>query len=277
MPRKIKQYKNPFLKAQEPLLALGSSTLPNLINAIALHQQGKLGQAEAIYRQLLKIKPRNPDVLYLLAVIASQTNNHQSAVDLIGLAIEINPNVAKYYSNRGNALKALKQFEAAVESYNKAIALKPDFAEAYSDRGIALKELKQFESAVSSYDNAIALKPEYAVAYYNRGNALKELKKLEASVASYDNAINLKSDFVEAYYNRGIALQELNQLDLAVSSYDKAINLKPEYDYLFGMRQHAKMHLCDWRDFEHNVLELSFKINNNARVSPCLPILALPI
>ncbi len=104
--------------------------LPNILDAIALHQQGMLGQAEARYRQLLEIEPRNADALHLLGVIAYQTGSHQSSVDLIGQAIEINANVASYHSNRGNALKELKQLDAAVASFDKASALKPDLAEA---------------------------------------------------------------------------------------------------------------------------------------------------
>ena len=209
MPRKIKQYTNPFLKAKGPLLAPGSSALPTLQNAIALHHQGQLGQAEDIYLKLLGTDPRNTVALHMLGVIAYQTGNHQFAVDLIG----------------------------------QAIALKPDYAEAYSNRGNALKELNQLDAAVASYDKAIALKPDYAEAYSNRGNALKELKKLDAAVASYD----------------------------------KAIVLKPDSDYLFGMKLHIKMQLCDWQDFKHNVSELSLKIQSNVKASACFPLLALPI
>ena len=105
MPRKIKQYTNPFLKANAPLISQGRSVLPNLQSAIELHQQGKLDQAQAMYRKLLAINPRNADALHLLGVIAYQTGNHQAAVDLISQAIEIIPNAASYYSNRGNALQ----------------------------------------------------------------------------------------------------------------------------------------------------------------------------
>ena len=53
MARKIRQYTNPFLKPKGPLFPPEASSLLNLPDAIALHQQGKLGQAEAIYRKLL--------------------------------------------------------------------------------------------------------------------------------------------------------------------------------------------------------------------------------
>ena len=126
MPRKIKQYTNPFLKAKGPLTATGSSTLPNFQSGIAHHQLGQLSQAQAIYRRLLEIDPRHAEALHLLGVIAYQTGDHQSAVDLIGQAIEVNPSQASYYSNRGLAHKELNQLDAAVANYDKAIALKPD-------------------------------------------------------------------------------------------------------------------------------------------------------
>jgi tetratricopeptide (TPR) repeat protein len=243
MPRKIKQYTNPFTKAKGLLVAQGSSVLPNLQSAIALHQKGQLGQAQAIYVQLLEIDPRNADALHLLGVIAHQTGNHQAAVASFDKAIALKPSFAEAYSNRGNALQELKQFDAAVASYDKAIELKPDYAEAYSNRGNALKELKQFDAAVASFDKAIALKPNFAEAYYNRGIALKELKQFDAAVASFDKTIALKPSFAEAYSNRGIALKELKQFDAAVASFDKAIALKPSFAEAYSNRGNALQEL----------------------------------
>ena len=297
MPRKIKRYKNSFLKAKKPLAPQGSSPHPNLQNAIALHQQGNLGQAEALYRQLLGIDPTNADALHLLGVIASQVGQNQSAVDLISLAIEFNSKVASYHSNKGNALKELKQLDAALASYDNAIELKPDYAEACSNRGSVLKELKQLDAALASYDKAIELKPDYAEAFYNRGNALKELKQLDAALASYDKAIELKLGYAEAYYNRGILLKELKQIDAALASYDKAIEFKPDYaeaffdrgnalnemilldaalasydkafhlnpdiDYLRGMRQHVRMNICEWSDLSQSLLACESEISRH--------------
>ena len=97
------------------------------------------------------------------------------------------------------------------------IQLKPDYAEAYSNRGSALQELKQSDAALASYDRAIQLQPDYAEACYNRGNALRELRQLDAALASYDRAIQLQPDYAEAHTNRGNALQELKQWDAAPS------------------------------------------------------------
>ncbi len=342
MPRNIKQYNNPFLKKKHPTVELISSSYQNIQEAISFHRLGKLGQAEAIYRQILGIYPRNADALHLLGVIANQTGHHQAAIDLINQAIEINPNDASYHSNRGNAQQKLKQFDAAVSSYERAIELKPDYADAYSNRGISLQklgkldaavdsyksaielcpdfaeaysnlgnamiELKQFEDAIASYELAIELKPDYYECYSNRGNALHKLKQFESAVASYDKAIELKPDYADAFSNRGISLQKLKKFEAAVTSYEKAIELKPDfadayanlgnalqeskqldaavanyenaiklnsnYEYLYGVRQHAKMYVCDWENFELTSLEVIRKIRNKEKASNPFSVLA---
>ncbi|OGT03402.1 MAG: hypothetical protein A2Z65_07845 [Gallionellales bacterium RIFCSPLOWO2_02_58_13] len=52
-------------------------------------------------------------------------------------------------------------------SYRQALKIKPDFVEAYSNLGNALRDLGQFDDAVASYRRALAIKPDYAEAYSN--------------------------------------------------------------------------------------------------------------
>ena len=182
------------------------------------------------------MQPADFDALHLLGVIAIQTNNLERAVELIGRAIDVNPNNAMAYYNRGAALRDLKQYEAAIQSYGRAIALKPDYADAYNNRGSALGGLKQHEAAIQSFDKAIALKPDYAEAYNNRGIALKELAQYAAALQSYDKAIALRPDYVEAHNNRGVALRELKQYAAALQSYDQAIALKPDHADVYNNR-----------------------------------------
>ncbi len=140
--------------------------------ALALHRQGELAQAEAIYKKVLKLQPKHVDALHLLGVIAGQMGKYQLAADLIGKAIKIQPNNAAFYSNRGNALHELKQVDAALASFDQAIAIKPDFVDAFYNRGSVLQELNQLDAAVASYDQAIALKPDFAKAGFNKALAL---------------------------------------------------------------------------------------------------------
>ena len=265
-----------MLKADHP-----SSPINQMFQqAIGLHQQGLLREAQTIYEQIIKMQPNHFDALDLLATIAAQTKNFEKAVDLWSKAIKSNPNDAATYSNQGLALHELNRFESAIASYDQAVKLKPDFAQAYYNRGNALKELKQFKSAIASYDQALKIKPDFVKVYYNRGNALKELKQFDEAIINYNKAISLKPDNAEAYNNLGFLLDELKQFDQAMVHYHKAISIKPDFaeaynnlggvlselkrynealthfnqsikinpeiDYLLDNLIHTKMQLCDW-------------------------------
>ena len=245
------------------------------IQAVTLHQQGRLGEAQALYETLLKSNARHADALHLLGVVAAQTGNHQRAADLIAKAIAINPGNAGYFSNRGNALLALKQYEAAIGCYDQAIRIQPDFADAYGNRGNALQSLKQLDAAVASYDRAIRLKPDYVEAYSNRGNALQALKQYEAAIASYDQAIRIRPDHADAHHNRGNALHGFKQLEAAVVSYSNALKIKPDYDYLFGLLLNTRMWVCDWTGYEEQLAGLKARIERGMKCSSCFTVLTL--
>jgi protein O-GlcNAc transferase len=279
MAKNTTRYSNPFIKARQST-SKDQPLLLNLKKAIDLHQQGKIEQAESIYREIISTHPNQPDAYHFLGIIAYQKREFSSAVDMIEIAIKFNPNVAGYYTNLGNSLRELKQLNASLANYDKAIALKPDSAEPHSNRGNILRDLKQLDDAVASYDKAIALKPDFADAYSNRGNTLRDLKKIEAAIASYDKAIALnpnfadahcnrgnalrdidqfdnaitsydraieiKPNFAEAYSNRGNSLRDLKKLDAAIASYDKAFELNPELPFIQGVRHQTKMLICQW-------------------------------
>ncbi len=234
-----------------------------LQQAVALHQRGQLSSAQRLYEEILSEQPRNFDALHLLGVIAAVTGDPKKAVDLIGRAIEINPNGEATHNNRGaalqqlgdwqaavaefdraielrkdyaephynraNVLKDQKQWEAALAGYGRALALKPDYPDAWSNRGIVLAELHQREAALASYDRAIWLKNDFPQAHFNRANVLCQLRRWDAALAGYDRAISLKGDYAEAYCNRGFALHEVRRLDEALASCNRAIEINPQY------------------------------------------------
>ena len=280
-----------------------------LQTALALHQQGRLAEAEAIYREILSSQPDHFDALQLLATIAGQQNKMTEAIELFYRALKINPEHPASLNNCGNALQMLKRYDEALLSYDKSIAVQPDNADTWCNRGVVFQALKRYEEALESYERAIALRPGYTLAYnnrsytllelkryeeavlsydrtialnanypephYNRGNALLWLTRYEEAILSYDRAIKIKPDYAEAYGNRGNALKDLKRLQDAVLSYERAIAFKPDYDFLFGQWLHTKMKICDWSTFENDVQQLSKRIELNKKASSPFSVLAL--
>ena len=225
-----------------------------LAQAVALHQQGQLAQAKAIYTSLLEDDSAHADAWHLLGMVAYQEKNYTLASDLIQKAIAINPGMAGYYSNHGLVLRELGQFEMALASYEKSLSIRPGVAETYNNQGILYAGAQRYKEAIDCYDRAIAAKPDYAAAHYNRGNALFQIRQLPAAIASYDKAIRLKPDYHQAFDNRGIAFKETAQYAKALADHDQAIRIKSDY---VEAHYNRALVLCDLKDLES--AEVSFR------------------
>ena len=64
---------------------------------------------------------------------------------------------------------SINDYQLILSDLNKVIDLAPDFAYSYYNRGNILAWLKDYRAAIVSYDEAIAIEPNLAEAYYNRG------------------------------------------------------------------------------------------------------------
>jgi len=113
---------------------------------------------------------------------------------------------AEFYLKRGEDLSGVHDFDQAIADYTTAIQLKPDYAEAYNDRGFAYYLKGDAERAIADYTRAIELRPNYPKAYNSRGVAyMAHGYGAAKSVPDFDRAIALQPDFRYAYINRANA------------------------------------------------------------------------
>lgn len=192
-------------------------------------QAGRLAQAETLYQQILLLEPNHADALNYSGLIAQQRGDNQTALDLIGRAIDIKPDHAFAHFSFGNVLLDLNRHEEALHSYDRALRCRPDFVEAFYNRGSALLDVCRYEEALASFDRALQIKQDFAEALYNRGNALLALGRHEEALASYDRTLRFKPDFAEALYNRGKTLRALDRPEEALGSYDRVLQLMPNF------------------------------------------------
>ena len=157
--------------------------------AIARQQEGRLEEAEKLYRLILETDPTNMHV-----------NN-----------------------NLGNLLNILGRLNEAEECYRKSIEFKPDHVEALNNLGNILAKLNKLDEARSSYKKAIKIKPNYAEAYNNLGIIFYKLGKLADAEINNRRAIELKTNYAEAYNNLGATLQKRGKLEEAFEIYVKVL------------------------------------------------------
>ena len=71
----------------------------------------------------------------------------------------------------------------ALADYNKAIELDPDDAIVYNNRGLLYKAQKKEDLALADFNKAIELNPKYVTAYTNRGSLYSDQKKRRFSIS----------------------------------------------------------------------------------------------
>ena len=162
---------------------------------------------------------------------ALSEKDYQKAIQLYSEAIELDPNFAEAYSNRGYAKYLLGEEENALQDYDKAIELNPNLSEAYNNRGNAKESLGDENGALEDFDKAIELNPDYANAYNNRGVVKRELGDTAEAMIDFNKAIRLRGNFSEAYCNRGVLKEKIGDNNGALLDYNVAIDLNP---FFFG-------------------------------------------
>jgi protein O-GlcNAc transferase len=206
------------------------------------HQAGQFAEARGFYEQALALDARQADALHLLGVIAHQSGEDEKAAEMIKAAITVNPQIADYHSNLGNALLALGRLEESVAAYEAALRLR-DYAEGHYNLGNARLAQKEFGAALAAYDAAIALRAGYVEAHSNRSNALAGLGRAAEAIAACEAAIRLNPAYEAAHYKLGNFLLAEKKFDAAIAAYNQAIRLRPDYADAHANRGSALMSL----------------------------------
>jgi RNA polymerase sigma factor (sigma-70 family) len=160
---------------------------------------------------------------------------------------------AREYFARANQDSMNHEYEAQLEDLDKTIELDPNMAEAYMERGnlYALnlpKERGGYEKAVADYTRCLEIKPNDASSRWNRANDYTYLGKYEEAIADWTIYINGDTDFshqlegktksiAAAHLWRGRVYQMyLHDYSKAIVDYTAAIQLNPNIENAYRMR-----------------------------------------
>ncbi|MDR1821894.1 MAG: tetratricopeptide repeat protein [Oscillospiraceae bacterium] len=145
-----------------------------------------------------------------LGIAHFDNHNYDEAIKNFNEAIELDPNLAVAYSNRGAAYSYIDECELAIADYVKA------------------RELNR-KGAIVDHLNAIKLNQNNATAYYKHGNNYCDKGEYDLAIADYAKAIELNPNYANVYCDRGFAYTQKDEYDLAIADYTKAIKLNPNY------------------------------------------------
>ena len=200
---------------------------PSLATAVALHSQGRLDEADAIYRDVLARDPSNADALHLHGLVAHQRGLHSNAVSLVSKALELRPGNPAYLNNLGEAHRALHQYARAIDCYQQALAVNPRDGNALNNLGMALHHQHRFTESEAAFARALEVTPNDPEVLTNLGNMLRDSDRRDQALERYQRAVHSAPDFAPAHAWMGVTLYELDRPDAAIASMQRAVELDP--------------------------------------------------
>ena len=195
--------------------------------AVRLHQQGRLAEAEALYLKILERDPRGFLARQLLGVLRLQQGRNEEALQMLEAALANNPASAEALINCGNALKLCGRTQEALEHFDRALARKPDYASAPYNRAILLADLGRNQEALEAYGKALALKPDFIEALRERALLHHRMGRAEEALADFDRLLVLAPGSGFDWSNRGVVLEDMNRLEEALAAHEKALVIDP--------------------------------------------------
>ena len=151
-----------------------------LQQGIAAHKEGKLEDAERLYRAILQSQPAHPDANHNLGLIAVSVNKAEAALPLFKTSLEANPKIEQFWLSYIDALIKEKQFENAKLVFEQA-----------KTQGVAEEKLNVFEAQLTL--TAQVNEPKLAVQKKNLPFSEKRKKLVEQKKQKKAKKQNLKA------------------------------------------------------------------------------------
>ncbi|MBV8654308.1 MAG: sulfotransferase [Alphaproteobacteria bacterium] len=127
--------------------------------AATLVTEGRLREAEQLYRAVIRIDHHNFDGLYQLGLVKSRHGELDEACQFMRQALRRRPDSALAHNSLGIALAGLGRCEAAIAHFEKSIALKPDHADAYANLGNVLVQVGRIDEAYPNFEKSVTHAP----------------------------------------------------------------------------------------------------------------------
>lgn len=122
--------------------------------ALELARSGQYEKAAIICRELTDRTPQNHEAWHLRGVLHNLTGSPGEAQECLRRAIAIEPGIAKYHLNLGNACLALGQPEEARAAYERAIELDAAHQDAHYNLALLLLDRRDIQNAEAHFRSA---------------------------------------------------------------------------------------------------------------------------
>lgn len=178
-----------------------STRHPELVEAVKLLRDGKLGKAERMVRELLKKYPVDVTAIRVLADIGIKIGHLRDAGHLLERCLELAPDFHAARHSYALVLMRLQKPEAALREAEKLLVLEPNNPNFLTLKGTILVRIGEHEEALEIYEKVLRDYPNQARAQMSYGHTLKTVGRLDEAIEAYRKCVRLSPEVGEAYWS----------------------------------------------------------------------------
>lgn len=217
--------------------------------------------------KILIIDPSSVEKLNLKGVILQLLNRPDEARQNWINASKINDKYYDPYFNLGNSFMDEKKYDDAEMYYSKAANCQPENFKIYYQLGFLFMKKNELKKAYDSFNKSKNYNDNFSPTYYNLGIVLNNLNKKNEAIDCLMKAIEINPKYTDAFFLLGVTYREIKKFNLSKKYFLETFKLNPEYPYLKGAIRFIKNTLCEWNDYEKELLELENDIKNKKKVT----------
>jgi arylsulfatase A-like enzyme/tetratricopeptide (TPR) repeat protein len=203
--------------------------------AVALDDEGKLGDGIARYRTILAKRPDMTAASRHLAFDLWRVGDLPGAIDTLRAAFKATPPTPGAKIQLGTYLGEAGQSAAAIELLREAVAAEPTL-DALNALGIAYARSNRPADALTTFAKSLAIDPGNAMTFENIGAVHLDAGRLADARRAFEQAIASNPDSSQGH--AGLAMVAIRQGDrqTAIARWERAVALQPSnFDALYDL------------------------------------------
>ncbi len=209
--------------------------------ALQHYQAGKLELTRETCQRILRREHR-PDAILILAKIAHEQRQFESAVEHYQQFLKIVPDHAQTHYHLGTVMEQVGLPDDAIGHYRKSLTIAADDPQVHGRLADACGERGRWTEAIESYRQVLAALPQDVGTMIKLGQALSEARLVPEAIQIYEQAMALLPDNALVHRRLGAACLVMGQLARACACFEQALALQPDYfavkiDLALALRQ----------------------------------------
>ncbi len=196
---------------------------------VVAHQRGRQEEAAVSIGRALTLQPRNGEALAHLALVEEMRGNRQRAIDLLRQSLAIDPDNTEAHTNLGVLTLSGGNPEEPLAAFARAVALDPTSVDCRLRLAHAYRQFGRPNEAAAVAEQAMAMAPDNARAHDLLALIRRDAGRLGDAIALHRQALALDPEFAGGWNNLGNTLVQAQRPAEAIAQFERALALHPGY------------------------------------------------